>query len=99
MKPKGNEDELRMPAADFDQIMGKVMGADDSKQALTVRERVELTKACETLSQMTEGHEGYDTIRDNLVAELVDKHEWTQSKAEGEVDRCVKAARASRSGK
>ena len=99
MKPKGNEDDMRMPAADFDQIMGKVLGSDDGKQALTVRERVELTRACEALSQMTEEHEGYDTIRDNLVAELVNEHGWTQGKAEGEVDRCVKSARASRSGK
>ena len=32
MKPKGNEDELRMPAADFDQIMGKVMGASGQEK-------------------------------------------------------------------
>ena len=27
-KPVGKEDDLRMPAADFDQIMGQVMGSD-----------------------------------------------------------------------
>ena len=32
MKPKGNEDELRMPAADFDQIMGKVLGASGQEK-------------------------------------------------------------------
>lgn len=32
MKPTGNEDDMRMPAADFDRIMGKVMGPKGQEQ-------------------------------------------------------------------
>lgn len=31
-KPVGKEDDLKMPAADFDQIMGKVLGASGKEK-------------------------------------------------------------------